>query len=235
MGYKVLEDNLTFANINSDKPTVCFLHGWGRSSKDFIHIENEFESIAFDIPGFGKSIPFPRSLSPKKYADYLAGLIPSSVEIIVGHSFGGRIAVHLSQINKYKKIVLIGVPLIKKQNTKKSSSIFEIYKFMNKFKFISNEKLDQIKNKYGSEDYKNANKYLKDTLVMAINDDLKDILSKIDTKVELVWGEDDSEVPLQVGLDSNDIIPNSELTIIPSSGHNVLMSNPQIVIGVIKK
>ncbi len=157
------------------------------------------------------------------------------MEIIVGHSFGGRIAVHLSQINKYKKIVLIGVPLIKKQNTKKSSSIFEIYKFMNKFKFISNEKLDQIKNKYGSEDYKNANKYLKDTLVMAINDDLKDILSKIDTKVELVWGEDDSEVPLQVGLDSNDIIPNSELTIIPSSGHNVLMSNPEIVIGVIKK
>ena len=44
MGYKVLDDNLTLANINSDKPKVCFLHGWGRSSKDFMNIENEFES-----------------------------------------------------------------------------------------------------------------------------------------------------------------------------------------------
>ena len=46
MGYKVLDDNLTLANINSDKPKVCFLHGWGRSSKDFMNIENEFESIS---------------------------------------------------------------------------------------------------------------------------------------------------------------------------------------------
>ena len=102
MGYKVLDDNLTLANINSDKPKVCFLHGWGRSSKDFMNIENEFESISLDIPGFGKSIPFPQSLSPKKYAEYLADIIPSTVEVLVGHSFGGRIAVHLSQIKNYK-------------------------------------------------------------------------------------------------------------------------------------
>ena len=88
MGYKVLDDNLTLANINSDKPKVCFLHGWGRSSKDFMNIENEFESISLDIPGFGKSVPFPQSLSPKKYAEYLADIIPSTVEILVGHSFG---------------------------------------------------------------------------------------------------------------------------------------------------
>ena len=51
---------------------------------------------------------------------------------------------------------------------------------MNKYKLVGNEKLDQMKNKYGSEDYKNANKYLKDTLVMAVNDDLKGILPYID-------------------------------------------------------
>lgn len=235
MGYKVLDDNLTLANVNSDKPKVCFLHGWGRSSKDFMNIENEFESISLDIPGFGKSVPFPQSLSPKKYAEYLADIIPSTVEILVGHSFGGRIAVHLSQIKNYKKIVLIGTPLIRKQNTKKSFSAFNLYKLMNKYKLVGNEKLDQMKNKYGSEDYKNANKHLKDTLVMAVNDDLRDILPYIDTKVELVWGEEDLEVPLQVGLDSNDIIPNSELTIIPGGGHNVLMSSSQIIIEVIKK
>ena len=221
MGYKVLEDSLTLANINSDKPKVCFLHGWGRSSKDFMNIENEFESISLDIPGFGKSIPFPQSLSPKKYAEYLAGIIPSTVEVLVGHSFGGRIAVHLSQLKNYKKIVLIGTPLIRKQNIQKSFSAFNLYKLMNKYKLVGNKKLDQMN--------------LKDTLVMAVNDDLKDILPYIDTKVELVWGEEDLEVPLQVGLDSNDIIPNCELTIIPGGGHNELMRSSQTIIEVIKK
>ena len=235
MGYKILSDDLTFANVNSDSPKVCFLHGWGTSGKDFSKIDPYFESITIDIPGFGKSVPFTISFSPKKYAEYLYKLIPDSVEIVVGHSFGGRIAAHLSQLKNYEKIVIIASPLIKIKNSKKSISFFNIFKFMNKLNLLSDNRLDSMRNKYGSEDYKNANNHLKDTLVMAVNDDLKGILPYIDTKVELVWGEEDLEVPLQVGLDSNDIIPNSELTIIPGGGHNELMRSSQIIIGVIKK
>ena len=235
MAYKILNDDLTFANVNSENPKVCFLHGWGTSGKDFNKIESHFDSITIDIPGFGKSRPFTQSFSPKSYAEYLIKLIPDSVDIIVGHSFGGRIAVHLSQMQNYKKIVIIASPLIRKNKPNNAFSVFKLYKFMNKLNIISDLRLDELKNKYGSEDYKNANKHLKDTLVMAVNDDLKGILPYIDTKVELVWGEEDLEVPLQVGLDSNDIIPNSELTIIPGGGHNVLMSSSEIIIEVIKK
>ena len=85
MAFKVLSDDITFANINSDNPKVCFLHGWGMSGKDFSKIETSFEFITIDIPGFGKSVPFNKSLSPKKYAEYLYSLIPESVEVIVGH------------------------------------------------------------------------------------------------------------------------------------------------------
>ena len=235
MAYKILNDDLTFANVNSENPKVCFLHGWGTSGKDFNKIESHFDSITIDIPGFGKSRPFTQSFSPKSYAEYLIKLIPDSVDIIVGHSFGGRIAVHLSQMQNYKKIVIIASPIIRKIKPNNGFSVFKLYKFMNKLNIISDRRLDKLKNKYGSEDYKNANKHLKDTLVMAVNDDLKGILPYIDTKVELVWGEEDLEVPLQVGLDSNDIIPNSELTIIPGGGHNELMRSSQIIIGVIKK
>ena len=45
MGYKILSDDLTFANVNSDSPKVCFLHGWGTSGKDFSKIDPYFESI----------------------------------------------------------------------------------------------------------------------------------------------------------------------------------------------
>ena len=235
MVYKILDDDLTFANVNSENPKVCFLHGWGTNGKDFNKIESHFDSITIDIPGFGKSKPFTQSFSPKSYAEYLIKLIPDSVDIIVGHSFGGRIAVHLSQMQNYKKIVIIASPLIRKNKPNKRFSVFKLYKLMNKFYIISDQRLDELKNKYGSEDYRKANKVLKDTLVMAVNDDLTEILPNISTKVELIYGQDDLVVPVNVGVDSSSIIPDSELTIIPNEGHNMLRSSAEIIIGIIKR
>ena len=92
-----------------------------------------------------------------------------------------------------------------------------------------------MKNKYGSEDYRKANKVLKDTLVMAVNDDLTEILPNISTRVELIYGQDDLVVPVNVGVESSSIIPDSELTIIPNEGHNMLRSSAEVIIGIIKR
>ena len=235
MAYRVLSDDLTYANTNTELPKFCFLHGWGGSGKDYSKIDFDFEHITFDLPGFGKSVPFQISFSPKQYAEYLHKLIPDSVEVIVGHSFGGRVAVHLSQLREYKKIVIIAAPLIKKDNVNNKFSIYKIFKFLNSIDLIGDAFFDRMKNKYGSEDYKKANKVLKDTLVMAVNDDLSSILPNINTKVNLIYGEDDLVVPTKVGIDSNSIIPNSELTIIPDEGHNMLRSSSEKIIEIIKK
>ena len=106
---------------------------------------------------------------------------------------------------------------------------------MNKLNIISDRRLDELKNKYGSEDYRNANKVLKDTLVMAVNDDLTEILPKISTKVELIYGQDDLVVPVKVGIDSSSIIRDSELTIIPDEGHNMLRSSAEKIVEIIKR
>ena len=230
-----MNDDLTFANVNSDNPKVCFLHGWGKSGKDFNKIESHFDFITIDIPGFGKSVPFTKSFSPKSYAEYLFKLIPESVDVIVGHSFGGRIAAHLSQMQNYRKIVIIASPLIRKIKPNNGLSIFKLYKFMNKLNIISDRRLDELKNKYGSEDYRNANKVLKDTLVMAVNDDLSEILPQISSKDELIYGQEDLVVPVKVGIDSSIIIPDSQLTIIPDEGHNMLRSSAEKIIEIIKR
>ena len=232
---KILSDNLTYSQINSANPKICFLHGWGGESSNWKNISGEFESIALDIPGFGKSVPFEKSFSPKTYAEYLIDIIPDSVEIIVGHSYGGRIAVHLSRLKKYKKIVVIASPLVKLEKTKDSISIFKFYKFIHKLNLISDEKLEKIKKKYGSEDYKNANKYLRDTLVMAVNDDLVQILPKIDTHVDLIYGEYDTTVLPQNGTTANKIIPDSDLTILPKENHFCLNSSKEKIIEIIKR
>ena len=70
---------------------------------------------------------------------------------------------------------------------------------------------------------------------MAVNDDLTEILPKISTKVELIYGQDDLVVPVKVGIDSSSIIRDSELTIIPDEGHNMLRSSAEKIVEIIKR
>ena len=232
---KILSDNLTYAQVNSENPNICFLHGWGGESNDWKNISKDFECIAIDIPGFGKSVPFEQSGSPEFYAEYLVELIPDSVEIIVGVSFGGVIAVHLSQLKKYKKIVVIGSPLIRSPLQETPFSLFNLYKFLNKFNIISDQRMEKIKKKYGSDDYKNANKNLRDTLVKAVNHNMSEILPKLNTHVQLVYGELDTIAPLENGKIADRLIPDSELTVLPKENHFCLNSSKDEIIEIIKK
>ena len=232
---KILSDNLTYSQVNSENPKICFLHGWGGESSNWKNISGEFESIALDIPGFGKSVPFEKSFSPKTYAEYLIDIIPDSVEIIVGHSYGGRIAVHLSRLKKYKKIVVIASPLVKVEKTKDSISIFKVYKFIHKLNLISYEKLEKIKKKYGSEDYKNAEGIMRDSLVKTVNEDLSELLPKIDINVKLIWGEKDVIVPLSIGEEANTKFKDSQLTVFKDAGHNMLRRKSNEITKIIKE
>ena len=175
MALQLLKDGKTFADINSEEPKICFLHGWGGSSSDFSLITNNFESIAIDLPGFGKSKEPESSMNPKEYAEYIINLIPDTVEVLVGHSFGGKVAVHMSFMKNYKNLVLIGSPLIRKTP--------EVT-----LNLISDKRLEKYKNKYGSEDYKNAEGIMRDSLVKTVNEDLSELLPKIDINVKLIWG-----------------------------------------------
>ena len=60
---KILSDNLTYSQINSENPTICFLHGWGWESRNWQHISGEVERIAIDIPEDWTSETLKNSLS----------------------------------------------------------------------------------------------------------------------------------------------------------------------------
>ena len=233
MPYKLLNDKKTFANINSENPTVCFLHGWGRSSQDFYLISQSYDYINFDLPGFGKSQELETSMNPKEYAEYINQFIPNSVETIVGHSFGGRVAVHLSGLRNFEKLILIGVPLIKKQTSSGKLSMLNFYKSLNRFGILSNDKIEKIKKKKGSYDYRNSQGIMRENLVKAVNDDLSQELENIKSKVHLIWGSEDKEVPIDIAKEANKKIKKSNLHILEGQGHNPLNSSYVEIVNII--
>ena len=233
MPYKLLNDKKTFANINSENPTVCFLHGWGRSSQDFYLISQSYDYINFDLPGFGKSQEPETSMNPKEYAEYINQFIPNSVETVVGHSFGGRVAVHLSGLRNFEKLILIGVPLIKKQTSSGKLSMLNFYKSLNRFGILSNDKVEKIKKKKGSYDYRNSQGIMRENLVKAVNDDLSQELENIKSKVHLIWGSEDKEVPIDIAKEANKKIKKSNLHILEGQGHNPLNSSYVEIVNII--
>ena len=234
MAFQLLSDGSTFAYSNIDTPEVCYMHGWGRDSQDFINIIELFPGIAVDLPGFGKSKSLENSLSPFEYATYLNDIMPPEIKTLVGHSFGGRVAVHLSFMRKIDNLVLIGVPLLRSTRTKSLVNKLTIFKTLNKFGLVSSSTVESVKNKTGSLDYRNSEGVMRETLVKAVNDNLEDKLSDIKSNVRLVWGENDIDVPVSIAEKSQKLISNSELTIIPNQGHNMLRSNPISVFEVLK-
>ena len=76
---------------------------------------------------------------------------------------------------------------------------------------------------------------MRDTLVKAVNHNMSEILPKLNTHVQLVYGELDTIAPLENGKIADRLIPNSELTVLPKENHFCLNSSKDEIIEIIKK
>ena len=110
-----------------------------------------------------------------------------------------------------------------------------LYKFLNSLNLISDKSLEKYKNKHGSEDYKNAEGIMRDSLVKTVNEDLSELLPKIDINVKLIWGEKDNIVPLSIGEEANTKFKDSQLTVFKDAGHNMLRRKSNEITKIIKE
>ena len=237
MSLTLLNDGKTFAWQTSDSPTHAFLHGWGRDNTDFKYFFDKVSGLFIDLPGFGKS-PQPDSIwAPNDYSKWLNSVLPSSVKIIVAHSFGGRIASHyINQFNNIEHCILVGVPLSTSRKRKNKNNLrLKTLKKASKLNLISESVIDNYKNKHGSLDYRKSDGLMRDILVSAVNDDLSGIMKKIKTPVTLIWGENDKEVPLRVAQEALGSINNSRLFVLQDTGHNPFLNKSEEVMKILEE
>lgn len=193
-------DGALFAETYGDgPPEVLALHGWGRRGNDFAGTLTGIPSIAPDLPGFGAS-PEPESvLGARGYAETIAPVLEefSLPPVIVGHSFGGRVAVCLA--SRWPELVgpliLTGVPLLRNEAGKPALT-YRIARALNKIGFISDDRMETERRRRGSADYRAARGVMRDILVKVVNESYSDELRAIQSPVTMIWGEDDRDAPL---------------------------------------
>lgn len=219
--------------LGNSESCVLFLHGWGGSINSFFNvaetISKNHKTILVDFYGFGKS-KYPNvKLDSYNYAMQLFLFLQAKgikKLSIVAHSFGGRVAIILASLFdiEIEKLVLVDSAGLKPRRG--LSYYYKVFKY--KFcKFLVKRKIFNSKNllKYGSDEYKKLDNFQKQAYVKIVNQNLKYLLNKIESKTLLVWGELDKSTPMYMAKSLNKNIKNSRLYIYKNSGHFCYLEN----------
>lgn len=221
---------------------VLLLHGWGCDGRVFDELasllEKKYTVYNLDLLGFGKSEEPPHPFTLDEYVDYLANFVKDQkilAPTIIGHSFGGRIAIRYARDQAVNKLILIDSAGIKPKNLLFIKAKILKYKCQKKwYKLTKNiSKFQELIQNSGSTDYKNATPIMKKTLSLITQTYLEKDLKKITTESLLIWGKKDATTPYQEGLKMHKLLKNSGIVAIEKAGHFPFLEQKKVVMAVI--
>lgn len=234
---------ITFNDINyirygnNKNRTIVMLHGWGQNIEmmKFIGDKLDEDVLIVDLPGFGKSKEPDTVLSIYDYANLVHDLISNlKIEniILIGHSFGGKIALAYASKYKVEKLVLLASPFRAKKN--KANIKTKVLKKLKKVPGLN--KLEEYAKKHiGSTDYKNASGIMREILVKHVNLDITEDVKKITCPTLIIWGDNDECVPVSDGELLEKLIKDSGLIVFEGCTHYAYLERLDQLIRILNK
>ena len=209
---------------------MLLLHGWGQNKEMmqavYDYFKDRFHVISIDFPGFGESAEPPEAWGVIDYENFLASFIEETGLkhlILIGHSFGCRVAIRYAadHPDNVYKMCLTGAAGIKPKRGLDYQIRIRAYKAGKWFLKATgqNEKLEELQNRSGSEDYRNAKGIMRPTFVKVVNDDVTPVLKDVKCSVLLVWGEYDTAAPLWMGQMMEKEMPDAGLAVFEGDDH----------------
>lgn len=234
MALRAFADGSFFAEAGGESPAeVLALHGWGRRGSDFATSLEGLNYLAVDLPGFGASPPPAQPTGARGYADAIKPALDhlSARPILVGHSFGGRVAVALAAAHpgRFRGMVLTGVPLVRGASTK-SPLPFRLARWAHKRGLVSEKRMESLRRRYGSADYRAASGVMREVLVIAVNESYESELRALSAPVCLVWGANDSDAPVAVAQAAASVLraagTSVAVNVVEGVGHFLPLESP---------
>jgi pimeloyl-ACP methyl ester carboxylesterase len=241
MALRTYGDGSIFGEQTGERPRVLALPGWMRTRSDFTAALTGLDAIALDLPGFGGASPPP----PEAWgaAEYAAACEPVLAElahpaIVVGHSFGGRVAVHLAagHPDAVGGLVLTGAPLLRRARSSASPPlVLRLARRLHRLGLLPESVVERQRQRFGSADYRAAQGVMRDVLVRVVNESYEAQLAAITQPVELVWGDSDTAVLPTVANQAEALLAHSRLTIAGHVGHLLPTEAPGVLRGAIDR
>lgn len=226
-------DTLHSETLGGEKLPLLMLHGWGRSLESLKPLGHTLSKTAqvhlLDLPGFGKS---PRPQDTWGCIDYARCLVDylnaQKIEKtdLLGHSFGGKIALTFAHHfpSRLRRMVLIGSAGLRPRHKLLTTLRLNAIKALrNGVKMLDESLGSQVYQqrfipRFASPDYLNAGE-MRPILVKTLKEDLTDLLPRINTPTLLLWGDQDTETPLEMGERMERWLPRARLLHFAGKGH----------------
>ena len=204
------------ARYGPGRPWVLALHGWGRDHHDFDEVLVGLDAVALDLPGHGVAPEPPEPWSTNQYAEWVAPVLHDlggGPWVVVGHSFGARVAVHLAAATgavpesgtTIGALVLTGAPLAPPpgKHPARPSLAYRAGRALHRAGIVSDDRMEQLRRSHGSDEYKRASPIMRGVLVKAVGETASAAYmpplrqwAANGGVLELVWWERDPEASL---------------------------------------
>jgi len=222
---------------------LVILHGWASQAERWSEVirildAKKIKVIAIDLPGFGQTAAPKESWGLDEYKNFVLVFLKSlGVDKfnLLGHSFGGRIAIKLSarHVSGLAKLLLVASAGV----TPRSKARISIYKLatktvkpifilppLNIFQNIARRIIYRFS---GSYDYYLQKGAMKETFRNVIAEDLTPHLCGINVQTCIIWGKKDIMTPLSDAYIIHRNIKNSRLVILENGNHSMNLQMPE--------
>lgn len=231
----------SFYQLEGQGDPVVLLHGWGASSQSLAGVAAclapTCRVVSVDLPGFGWSQAPPAAWGTADYADHIRQLLDEiriEKAALLGHSFGGRIAIQLASCHpeRVARLVLVASAGVRPKRGPRYYVRVTTFKALRRLltlpgmEGVGNRLLSRWQAKVGSRDYLAAGR-LRPTLVKVVNEDLTPALVSVQAPTLLVWGDQDQEVRRPAMEIMAARIPRARLKVFVGAGHFPFQDAPE--------
>lgn len=208
--YKQNTFDISYEIVNPEaKVDLLILHGWGSNKnlmkQSFSSHMKGFRHVYIDLPGFGKSTCCLAltTADVARIVEMFMVLINASKDIILGHSFGGKVALLLDP----KVLALVssaGIYINKSIKIKLKIALFKVVKMFGFTKFRSF---------FVAKDAEKLSEPMYQTFKNVVDENFSDKFAAYNGKALLFWGRNDTATPLFAGKKIHSLIENSQMKV----------------------
>ena len=227
---------------------ILILHGWGSCAEHWRGVAERLQAAGHivyspDLPGFGESAALEKPWSIEDYFYWVREYCEKnnlSRFLLVGHSFGGGLAVKIASAYPEKILGLILIaPKIRRQKTfryylgvslAKIGEVVFFIPFLSSLRPFARRALYSL---IGTKDYykldveKSLN--LKETFKLIVKMDVTLLLPEIKRPTFIIWGDKDRLTPIKDAYMTNKKIENSKLLIVNNGKHGLNLEMPEFL------
>lgn len=246
--------------IKGSGPDIVLVHGTPWSSYNLRHLVEGLSPAYtvhfYDLLGYGQSAKPAADVSLGVQNELLEHLLSEwgiSQPIIIGHDFGGATVLrsHILDHYPYRKIVLVnpvavspwGSPFFNHVKAHEAAfagvpdyiheAIVAAYIETAAHSPLEKKVLDNIIFPWTGVDGKAAFYRQIAQANSRFTEEIQSLYGEISVPVLILWGQEDSWIPVQKGHELHQLIPHSEFHAIPDAGHLVIEERPEILLQLI--